>query len=113
MSFTTDLFENVQSSEDVSHNKPEVSESLNVSQSTVAEESVNADMNDTPKPVAKKSLGRPRTGKMERVMCYFPKELLDDMNYFSEREMISRNSFIITCILKHIRELKKEEREEE
>lgn len=113
MSFTTDLFENVQSSEDVSHNKPEVSESLNVSQSTVAEEAVNADMNDTPKPVAKKSPGRPRTGKMERVMCYFPKELLDDMNYFSEKEMISRNSFIITCILKHIRELKKEEREEE
>jgi metal-responsive CopG/Arc/MetJ family transcriptional regulator len=49
---------------------------------------------------------------MERVMCYFPKELLEDMNHFSEKEMISRNAFIITCILKHVKELKKEEKSE-
>ena len=116
MPFNTDLFENVHASKEASQTKVDPSENTNVSKTTVATEGLNASMNEIPKSEGKKSSGRPgrpRTGKMERVMCYFPKELLEDMNYFSDKEMISRNSFIITCILKHIRELKKEEREEE
>lgn len=115
MPFNTDLFENVHASKEASQAKVDPSENTNVSKTTVATEGLNASMNEIPKSEGKKSSGRPgrpRTGKMERVMCYFPKELLEDMNHFSEKEMISRNSFIITCILKHIRELKKEEREE-
>lgn len=115
MPFNTDLFENVHASKEASQTKVDPSENTNVSKTTVATEGLNASMNEIPKSEGKKSSGRPgrpRTGKMERVMCYFPKELLEDMNHFSEKEMISRNSFIITCILKHIRELKKEEREE-
>lgn len=116
MPFNTDLFENVHASKEASQTKVDPSENTNVSKATVATEGLNASMNEIPKSEGKKSSGRPgrpRTGKMERVMCYFPKELLEDMNHFSEKEMISRNSFIITCILKHIRVLKKEEREEE
>lgn len=118
MSFNADLFENIHASadNDASQKNDEPSGTTNVSQTTTTSTDLNSARIDAPKPEIRKTTGRPgrpRTGKMERIMCYFPKELVEDMNHFSEKEMISRNAFIITCILKHIRELKKEEREEE
>ena len=127
MSFNADLFENIKPSEtrkeslNDSAAQSNPSELLNnastVAQALAAEsrsESSPLKQEDSEQGVKKTSgrPGRPRTGKMERVMCYFPKELVEDMNHFSEKEMISRNAFIITCILKHVRELKKEERSE-
>ncbi len=118
MFFNADLFDNIHASADnaPSQDKVEKSEITNVSQTTATATSSNSVKSEPVQTESRRSTGRPgrpRTGKMERVMCYFPKELLEDMNHFSEKEMISRNSFIITCILKHIKELKKEEREEE
>ncbi len=118
MFFNADLFDNIHASADnsPSQDKVENSEITNVSQTTATATSSNSVKSEPVQTESRRSTGRPgrpRTGKMERVMCYFPKELLEDMNHFSEKEMISRNSFIITCILKHIKELKKEEREEE
>lgn len=98
MSFTAELFDNLTPSSDRKDQKDESALSV----SAIETESPNAN-------TVHRRPGRPKTGKMERVMCYFPKDLLDDMNHFSEEAMISRNAFIITCIVKHIRELKKEE----
>lgn len=119
MYFNSDLFDNVPLSGDSSDNKTEPFEDTNVSQAkvkskddgveTVHEDSIKSESLKNKDKRKQGRPGRPRTGKMERVMCYFPKDLLDDMNHFSEEAMISRNAFIITCIVKHIRELKKEE----
>ncbi|SKA67941.1 hypothetical protein [Succinivibrio dextrinosolvens] len=101
MSFSAELFDNLQPSSDRTDKKDE--SLLSVSTSA---------MNSSNEITAHRRPGRPKTGKMERVMCYFPKELLEDMNHFSEKEMISRNAFIITSILKHVKELKKEEKKD-
>lgn len=99
MSFTAELFDNLTPSSDRKDQKDESALSVSASE----KESPNAN-------TVHRRPGRPKTGKLERVMCYFPRELIEDMNHFSEQEMISRNSFIITSILKHVKELKKEEK---
>lgn len=102
MAFSSDLFDNIQPA----HSESNVTASVYSSLKTSLESNNLNPPSDIRKTVSHP--GRPKTGRMERVMCYFPKELLADMNHFSEEEMISRNAFIITCIVKHIRELKKE-----
>lgn len=121
MSFTADLFENIKPSAEKREQKDDLKFSAFNREEQSSEGNMPQNDNSVNAGVAVSTVeenrttrrpGRPRTGKMERVMCYFPKELLEDMNHFSEKEMISRNAFIITCILKHVKELKKEEKKD-
>ncbi len=99
MSFSAELFDNLQPSSDRKDENVETQLSASTGETNTSRGNP-----------AHRRPGRPKTGRMERVMCYFPKELIEDMNHFSEMEMISRNAFIITSILKHVKELKKEEK---